>query len=107
MQNAAGTEDDDRVRNTGSPHFTDNSDNEMETSFSTFKPEPGMAAANPLYDSTCSLTGLPGCSSAKGISNPLYESSFSVKEEIGKVNYGANVDEDEGDHGEDLKVGGL
>ncbi|KAL9987460.1 hypothetical protein ACROYT_G001773 [Oculina patagonica] len=103
LKNAAGAEDDDRVQSTGCPHSRDNSDNEMETSFSTFKPEPGMAAANPLYDSTYSLTSLPGCSGAKGISNPLYESSFSVKEELGKVNYGAKGDEDD----EDLEVGGL
>ncbi|KAL9987468.1 hypothetical protein ACROYT_G001781 [Oculina patagonica] len=83
---ATGTEDDDGRQTTGNSHSTHSSDNQMETSFSTLKSEPKMAAANPLYDSTYSLTGLPGCSSAKEISKPLYESSFSGKEELGKVN---------------------
>ena len=86
MKTTSGIE----VQSTGSLYCTDQSDNEMETSFSTFKPErPGMAAANPLYDSTYSLTYLPGCSSAKGISNPLYESTFSIS--------GAKGDEDDSD----------
>lgn len=85
------------VQSIGSPQSTDNSDNEMETSFSTLKPEPGMAAANPLYDSTFCLTDMTGRSTAKRISNPLYESTFSVKEKIGRVNHGLEDDEDEGD----------
>lgn len=85
-------EDDDQVQCTDHPHSTDN--REMETSFATSKPEPKMAAANPLYDSTYRLTGPPICSSAA--SHPLYESTFTVKEEIGEVNNGVNGDKDEG-----------
>ena len=50
----------------------ESSDNEMETTFTTFKPET-MVSANPLYDSASS-TGLPG---PVGASNPLYEPSSS------------------------------
>ena len=53
------------------PASPESSDNEMETTFSTFKPETKMVSANPLYDSA-RLAGLPG---TKGASNPLYESS--------------------------------
>ena len=89
-----GTIGDGPVQCTYHPQCTDISGNEMETSFSTFKPEPEMAAANPLYDSTYRLTGLPGCKSAA--SHPLYESTFTVKEEMGEVNNGVNDDKDEG-----------
>lgn len=100
MKIATETEDDDGVQSTGNLHSTDDTDNQMETCFYTLKSEPRMAAANPVYDSTYSLTVTPACStrSATATSNPLY--TFSVEEEIGKVNYGAKGDED----GSDAKI---
>lgn len=52
------------------PASPNSSDNEMETTFSTFKPEGEMVAANPVYESA----GLAEQGGAKEASNPLYES---------------------------------
>ena len=80
----------DPVQCTYHPHSTDVSGNEMERGFSTFKPQPKIATANQLYDSTYRPTGLPGYSGAA--SHPLCESTFTVTEQIGKVNKAPNGD---------------
>lgn len=59
-------EDDDHDESMHGPASTHNSDNEMETSFTTFQPK---VAANPLYESA----GRTGQGAATGLSNPLYE----------------------------------
>ena len=105
MKYAPGTDDDDFAQSTGNPRSSDNSDsdNDWETSFCTaFKPEAGMAIANPLYGSAYSLSSLPGASrDITATSNPLYESTVSEHrvKEIGEVNYGASDDE----NGDDTK----
>lgn len=83
--------------NTCNPHSKDNSENQMETSFSTLKSEPRMDAVDQLSYSTYTLTDMSGCRSATAASNQPYESNFGVKEEVVEVNYGAKGDEDGGD----------
>lgn len=63
------------VRDNLYPASPEGSDNEMETTFTTFKPETTMVSANPLYDST----GLTGRPCTIGTSNPLYESIGSTE----------------------------
>jgi len=63
---------DSLMRNLGSPEDTDF---EMETTFTTFKPGGGLSAANPLYETSC---GIAGVEAPEAFANPLYESADNV-----------------------------
>ena len=68
------------MRNLGSPKDTDF---EMETTFTTFKPGGGLSAANPLYES---ISGIAGVEAPEAIANPLYESADNVAGKVAAKN---------------------
>ena len=118
VRNTGDNQHDQSFYNVASP---DSSDSEMETTFSTSKPEAEMVEANPLYESAgfteqsgakgasnllyelVSLTEMDGAGAKAnpGVSrvnaNPLYERAPAEEEMRGEENYGASGDEDGGD----------
>lgn len=60
------------VRNSG---WQDDSDDEMETTFTTSIPSDGMATASPLHESACRPKDVGG---SESFANPLYETADNV-----------------------------